>query len=89
MDSLIVTNNLTSSYGIWGDATREGTLTLEAFVNNFKVENNAFVGLRQDCYPINNYYPQNIDDVGFVDYKLGNWKLSESSLYYSKNIGAG
>ena len=49
------------------------------------LKKNVIVGAPESTYPKKNYYPANVDQVGFIDKSSGDYELSSSSPY--KNAG--
>ena len=82
----IFTNNIAlhNDYGIIGDGSSPGVLTLEKYFPEALLKRNVIVGGPKSRYPKKNYYPPTLADVGFVDTN-GNYKLSATSIY--KNAG--
>ena len=83
----VFTNNIAlhNQYGIIGDGSGSGDLTLDRFFPGSMVKKNVIVGAPEARYPKKNYYPQSVDQVGFIDKPNGNYELSSSSPY--KNAG--
>ncbi|MEO6693452.1 MAG: T9SS type A sorting domain-containing protein, partial [Saprospiraceae bacterium] len=84
----IFTNNITQQnlYGIKGAGTASGNSTIATFFPFSKFEKNIMVGSSTN-YPVNNFYPPNINSVNFVNYNKGNggdYHLSSASIY--KNL---
>ena len=76
-------NNLgvRAGYGIKGDSTGEGIATLNVFCPGWLFEKNVIVGANAVAYPGNNFYPETLGEVGFVDLNGGNYRLAASSPY--------
>ena len=83
----VFTNNIAlhNEYGIIGDGSGSGDLTLDRFFPGSMVKKNVIVGAPEARYPKKNYYPLNVDQVGFIDKSNGNYELSSTSPY--KNAG--
>ena len=79
------TNNLTirgnKGYGVFGDATGEGNVGLKKFVPDGVFKNNVLIGADASLYPKENQYPASIDQVGFVNFEKGDYRLSPGSPY--------
>jgi len=80
-------NNLgvDAGYGMKGDGTGEGIAALNLFCPGWIFEKNVIVGAPAAQYPVNNFYPGTLGEVGFVDMSSGNYRLSTSSQY--RNAG--
>jgi hypothetical protein len=76
-------NNITqhNTYGIIGDGTPSGNLTLNAYFPSSVVQQNVMVGASASYYPGNNFYPGILNDVGFTDLSTGNYQLMDTSPY--------
>jgi hypothetical protein len=80
--------------GVKGDATSEGTASLNTFAAGALFSNNAMAfGGSASTYPANNWFPATLSDVGFVNFAGGDYHISSSSSYANKgydgrNIGA-
>ncbi len=96
-DQFIYQNNLTThgSTGVVGTDTGVGVPTLNGhftnwlFLKNVLVAGSAFSG----AYPNGNFFPADLNAVGFVDLGNGNYRLAASSPYRNagtdgKDIGA-
>jgi hypothetical protein len=86
----VYTDNLTirgsKGYGVFGDATGEGTVALRKYAPDVVFRNNVLIGANSSEYPKDNQYPSSIDRVGFVNYEKGDYRLSPNSPY--KGVGA-
>jgi hypothetical protein len=80
-------NNLTvrMGFGFKGSGTAEGIDTLNVFCPAWIFERNVVVSANQSVYPVNNFYPSALSDLGFVDLANGDFRLSSASRY--KNAG--
>lgn len=76
-------NNLgvRAGYGIKGDSTGEGIAALNVFCPGWIFEKNVIAGASAVAYPGNNFYPETLGEVGFVDLNGGNYRLAASSPY--------
>jgi hypothetical protein len=72
---------LHNAYGILGTGTGVGNPTLERYFPNAIVRKNVFIGGAALQYPVGNFFPSSIDQVGFADYRKGDYHLSPSSPY--------
>lgn len=68
-------------YGVFGDATGEGTVGLKKFAPDAVFTNNVLAGADSSIYPKENYYPASIERVGFTDYAKGDYRLAASSTF--------
>lgn len=87
-DQFAFQNNLTTygTYGVIGTGTGAGIPTLNAYFTNWSFMKNVLVGGgTASAYPAGNFFPPDLNSVGFVDYPSGNYRLSASSPY--KNAG--
>jgi hypothetical protein len=84
-ERFVYTDNLTirgsKGYGVFGDATGEGTVALKKFVPDGVFKNNVLIGADPSLYPKENQYPASTDQVGFVNFEKGDYRLSPSSPY--------
>ena len=80
--------------GVKGDATTEGTASLNTFAAGALFTNNAMAyGGSTSLYPANNWFPGTLAEIGFVNFAGGDYRLSSTSSYANKgydgrNIGA-
>lgn len=72
---------LHNAYGILGTGTGVGNPTLARYFPNAVVTKNVFIGGTAPQYPRGNFFPASIDQVGFADYRKGDYHLSPSSPY--------
>jgi hypothetical protein len=79
-------NNLTirdsNGYGVKGDGTGEGTIALNMFTPGYKFDKNVIVNAQASLYPPQNFYPNSVAAVGFVDYERGNYRLRPDSRFH-------
>lgn len=77
------TNNIAphNEFGIIGDGSSVGKLTLEHYFPAHSLKKNVIVGGRSDRYPKKNFHPASLDEVGFIDPAAGNYRLAENSPY--------
>ncbi|HSE97251.1 MAG TPA: hypothetical protein VLD57_03205, partial [Blastocatellia bacterium] len=95
-EGFVFTNNLMphNEYGVIGDSTPTGTWTLNRYFPSVQFKKNVIVGGEANRYPgKKNYYPATLDDVGFIDWRNGNYRLQGRSPYKGagkkqKDIGA-
>jgi len=68
-------------YGVFGDATGEGMTALKKFTPDFVFRNNVLIGADASQYPKENQYPASLDNVGFVNFEKGDYRLGPVSPY--------
>jgi hypothetical protein len=78
-DNLTVRNS--KGYGVFGDATGEGTVALKKFTPDFVFKNNVLALADGSLYPKENEFPGSLERVGFVNFEKGDYRLSPSSPY--------
>ena len=80
---LVYRYNLTArtGYGIKGDGTGEGTVALAKFAPDYVFSKNVIAGAKSGDYPSDNFYPASLEQVGFVDFAGGNYRLASSSRF--------
>jgi len=81
-----ITNRGSKGYGVFGDATGEGTIALRKFAPDGVFKNNVLIGADASAYPKENQYPASTDKVGFVNFEKGEYRLGPGSPY--KGVGA-
>ena len=62
-----------------GDNAGEGIPTLNQYFAGYTFQRNALIGAAASAYPADNFFPANVNDVGFVDYAGGNYRLAATS----------
>ena len=72
---------LHNAYGILGTGTGVGNPTLERYFPNALVTKNVIIGGTALQYPVGNFFPASVDQVGFADYRKGDYHLATSSPY--------
>lgn len=77
------TNNLMphNSYGVKGDGAGPGAQTLGRYFPGNVFKRNVIAGRQNSSYPRKNFFPDSIEDVGFVDWVNGNYRLAPFSPY--------
>lgn len=80
----VFTNNI-ASHDFTGDGGPIGTATLMQYFPGAVFEKNVMVGVNPLLYPARNFFPATFNEVGFVDYADGDYRLSTRSPY--KNAG--
>src|SRR5215213_7151932 len=71
----VMTNNIMqhNAYGIVGQGQGIGTPAFNWFFPNGTFRRNILVGADASRYPIDNFYPAKIDDIGFADRTAANY----------------
>jgi hypothetical protein len=79
----VFTNNIArhNEYGVTGSGTGPGLPTLRAAFPGAVFRRNLVIGARTADYPIDNFFPDSLDDVGFVARAAGDWALGPRSRY--------
>ena len=84
-ERFVYRDNLTlrtaKGYGVFGDATGEGTVALKKFTPDFVFKNNVLALADSSLYPKENEYPASLERVGFVNFEKGDYRLAPSSPY--------
>jgi hypothetical protein len=82
---LVYQNNLTvrsnSGYGVFGDATGEGSVALTRFAPGVVFRKNVLALASPSQYPRDNYFPSSIDRVGFGNFANNDYRLGDNSPY--------
>lgn len=82
--NFVFRDNLTThgQYGVFGSDFGEGVAALDHYVAlGYSFEHNVIVGGTSRGYPARNAYPATVADVGFVDVRRGNYRLSTTSRF--------
>jgi cellulose synthase/poly-beta-1,6-N-acetylglucosamine synthase-like glycosyltransferase len=74
----IVSHN---EYGLIGTGTAPGQSTLERYFPGGVFRGNVIVGGAAAALPSGNRFPANLDDVGFVGWRQGDYHLGKNSPY--------
>jgi hypothetical protein len=84
---LVFTNNIapTNVYGILGTGTTTGWPTFQRYCPDIVLAGNVLAGGPASRYPANNFFPADMDSVGFVDLSQYDYRLSPGSPY--RNAG--
>jgi hypothetical protein len=77
------TNNVAkhNAYGIKGTGGGVGNHTIAMFLPNSQIVGNILIGGPSWVYPIGNFFPGTIDEVGFVDFAGADYRLSAESTF--------
>ena len=78
-DNLTLRNS--KGYGVFGDATGEGTVALRKFAPDFVFKNNVLALADGSLYPKENDFPASLERIGFVNFEKGDYRLAPSSPY--------
>jgi hypothetical protein len=71
--------------GVKGDATGEGTASLQKFSPGYLFTNNAMAnGGTATGYPANNYFPATFTNLSLMSLSGGDYRLSTTSTYLNK-----
>jgi hypothetical protein len=79
----VYTNNIAAG-NISGTGLGPGFPSLDAFFPGATIAGNLFAGAKSSLYPTGNYFPADLNAVGFVDLAGGNYRLAPSSPYRGK-----
>ena len=90
----IYRNNITrhNEYGIFGSGQGIGNTSIAKYLPGSIITGNVMVkegnapGNAESLYPPGNFFPQSMQEVGFVDYEHGNYRLRPGSRF--TNAGA-
>lgn len=77
-------NNLVlhNTYGIKGDGANSGNDTLAQYFPDVQFKKNVIIGAVDSAYPQKkNFYPLSIQDVKFMDFTKGDYRLSPASPF--------
>jgi hypothetical protein len=79
----VFTNNIIPdyAYAIMGDGTSPGNGAIAYYFPGGVFRRNIIAGAAAWRYPVDNYYPPTLSDVGFADLAGGNYRLAPSSIY--------
>ena len=73
-----------NQYGFIGTNTGIGNGTLARYFPGASIQRNVIVAGQASQYPAGNFFPANMDAVGFVNLTVGDYQLSASSPYRNK-----
>jgi uncharacterized protein (TIGR03437 family) len=76
-------NNLVphNEFGFFGSGIGTGNAALDYYFPGAVFIKNVIVGGPKDLYPADNFFPANLEAVGFVDFANKNYRLSSSSPF--------
>jgi hypothetical protein len=80
-------------FGIKGDSEPVGNGTVDRYFPGGLFKGNVIAGGQASRYPVDNFYPETLDEVKFIDQPNDNYRLKNSSPYRragtnGKDIGA-
>jgi len=91
----VFTNNIAphNLYGVFGSGRGSGNDSLNAYFPGSVFRRNVIPGAPAASYPVDNFYPATLNDVGFADLPGGDYRLAPSSSYKSagtdgRDVGA-
>jgi hypothetical protein len=70
-----------NKYGVKGSGTGTGAETLKKYFPGALFAANVLVGAHCSSYPAGNFCPSGFEEVGFVDYAGGDYRLAPASPY--------
>jgi hypothetical protein len=70
-----------NAYGVIGSGTGIGRPTFERYFPGAVIRRNVIIGGMADRYPLDNFFPPSVDQVGFVDLQGHDFRLKPSSSY--------
>jgi len=76
-------------YGVFGSGKGEGTGALEFFAPGGTFVGNVVVGANMAVYPMGNFFPATLAEVGFVDAMNGDYALMPGSALVGKASDGG
>ena len=76
-------------YGIFGSGKGVGMATINYFLPGAIITNNVMAGGTARLYPPNNFFPESLENVRFVDLAGGNFALAPDSPYKGKASDGG
>ncbi len=68
-------------YGVMGSDRSPGVDTLNFYFPGYVFSKNVIAGAQSRNYPKDNFYPDSLEKVGFVDRAKGNYRLTAGSSY--------
>lgn len=82
------TNNILrhNEYGVIGDGIGSGNPALKQYFPAAIFSKNVLVGGQKGSYPVGNFFPGTLGEVGYVEHTKSNFRLASTSQY--KNAGS-
>jgi hypothetical protein len=79
----VFTNNIVpdNAWAIMGSNASPGNGTIAMYFPGSTFRSNVFIKGSAGAYPVGNYFPATVNDVGFVNVAGGDYRLSASSPY--------
>jgi hypothetical protein len=74
-------------YGVKGSGSATGLATLQRYFPGCLFAKNVLLQGRAELYPPDNFFPNSMRGVGFVDLRGGNYRLADSSPYRHAGFG--
>lgn len=86
---LVFRNNIifNNEYGFIGDSMSPGKATLAKFFPNSIISNNIIIGGSSSNYGDSNFYPNSLDQIGFMNLNAKDYRLKSDSSYLKKGFG--
>lgn len=83
LTGFVFSNNIVlhNDYGFIGSGSGVGNPSLERYFPNASLLGNVIAGGPADAYPKNNYFPESLNQAGFMNQAEGDFRLKESSPY--------
>lgn len=83
--SFVYTNNISrhNEYGVKGDSQNSGTSTINAYFPGAVFTNNILAGGNAAIYPAGNFFPADLNAVGFTNMGAGDYSLTTASAYHN------
>jgi uncharacterized protein YjdB len=82
--NFVFRNNVTTKgqYGIFGSNVGEGKAALDVYAApGYVFRRNVIVAATASIYPVDNFFPASLAQVGFVNLTGGNYRLASGSAY--------
>jgi hypothetical protein len=91
VQKFVFRNNIISQneYGFFGDNLGTGPRSLDTFFPGGSVSNNIIIGGDPRLYKEKNFYPISIRQIGFADFRSGDYRLRSDSPYINKGYNGG
>jgi hypothetical protein len=78
-----------NTYGFFGDNMGNGPKALDTYFPGGSIANNIIVGGDRALYKENNFYPNSVRQIGFVNFQGGDYSLRPDSPYVNKGVDGG
>src|SRR5262245_19241421 len=73
------------NYGVLGSGHGTGLEALAFYFPGYEFKRNVIISAPSSNYPPDNFYPSSLNEVGFVDFANGNYRLASTSPF--RNAG--